>query len=321
METENIQDIGTEEYLINNLIVEDYDSPEEIEFRRKLENPFHLFEKGDYWVASEIFCLNCGGNTYPLIFDKLIIEKSEIFITTFSKDELGRKIPRKSKPAVVYKYCEILQCNHEKCRELFFRTYSIFEDRNQPEDEPRIIPIRKDKIPINNESENEAFEKAFNRYVEAVMAYNMDLNYCAGVATRSVLEIICKIRGHFDAKLENEVGDRTLPPERLDAIKRRIGLEPQMDLLIPEIQSIAPGTFDAQELANIKLMMFWGHGVVHGGTDPSPEEIKSGLEILEEIFRLLYFDKEEDERRTDVRNRRRDDLSRNNQNFRGYARR
>jgi hypothetical protein len=287
----------------------DYVDPEELEFRRKLENPFHLFQKGDYWVVAELFCLSCGKRNYPLIFDKLIIDKIEKTRTVFSKDHLGKKYPSKSTPVFVYKYCEVLKCGHEKCGELFFRTYTIFEDKMEPEEEPRIIPRRNDKFPIEDKSEDENFFEIYRRYLEAVDTFNSSLFYAAGVSIRSVLELLCKKRGHFQNVLNIKTHGKNITQEQLNTIKKRIGLEEQVKLFIQEIQAIAPEKFHPDEIEKIKLMMYWGHGIVHGSTDPTKGEIISGLEVLEEIFRVLYFDPVEEKAIHENRQKRKQEFS------------
>jgi hypothetical protein len=297
-----------------------YVSPEEIEFRRKLENPFHLFQKGDYWVASEVFCLGCGNKSHPFIFDKILVDTIEKTERRTVPVKVGNKYieyPSKELKYKEFKYCDVLRCDNGACKEFFFRTFTIKENAVIPNDEPRLIPERKDKVPIKNESEDVAFEKAYGRYVEAVMAYNMGLNYGSGASIRSVLEILCKQRGHFDTILNAKIGGRTLTTVQLDSLNRQVGLETQMDLLIPEIQKVARRKFGSKLLKNIKAMMYWGHGVVHGSTEPSEKEIKSGLEILEEFFRILYFDIIEIQKKKI----RRVKLTQNTEDFKGYRRR
>jgi hypothetical protein len=300
MKSENYQDIDfkneVDDSFNNTKIVEDFDSPEEIEFQRKLDNPFHLFQKGDYWLKNELFCLNCGNKTHPFIIDKLIIERKEKARTTFTKDHLGRRVPLKSVIGLLFKYCEILRCGHESCGDLFFRTYIIFEDKNEPEDEPQTIPIRKDKAPIKNESEDSEFIKAYNRYAEAIMAYNMGLNFASGASIRSVLEILCKIRGHFQNILNMRTYGKNLQKQQLEKEKRKIGLEEQVKIFVQEIQAIAPESLTTSDVEKIKLMMYWGHGIVHGSIDPNDDELKAGFDIVEELFRVLYFDPIDSER-------------------------
>lgn len=323
MESENYKEIGfkneVSDSFDNAQIVEDFDSPEEIEFRRKLENPFHLFGRGDYWVISEIFCSRCGHKSHPYIVEKVVVDTLEKTERQEVSVKVGEKYEKYPSKALKYReiiYCDIMQCGNENCKDLFFRTFKIKEDATAPNEEPKLTPARKDKAPINNESDDVDFKKAFGRYIDAVIAYNLGLNYGAGASVRSVLEILCKQRGHFDTVLNGKIAGRTLSIEQLESLKRQVGLESQMDLLIPEIQKAARRKFGSELLKNIKAMMYWGHGVVHGSTEPSEKEIKSGLEILEEFFRILYFDIiEVQEKKT-----RRIKLSQNTDEFKGYRR-
>lgn len=302
-----------EEEIVQNIDEEidfDYqDSPEEIEFRRKIENPFHLLQKGDYWVASEEFCLKCGQKSFPFIVEKIVLEKIEKADTEYTYDNIGRKMPRKGELRVQFKYCEILECSHESCREIFFRIYEIYENATLPKKNPRLIPARLDKFPITNLDGSPQFSEIHRRYLEAVDAFNSSLFFAAGVSIRSVLEILCKNRGHFQNVINKKTYGKTYTIEQLEKLKRSIGLEEQVKLFIQEIQAIAPEKFAPDEIAKIKLMMYWGHGIVHGSTDPTEVEIKSGLEVLEEIFRVLYFDPIEEKAMNENRQQRKRDFA------------
>lgn len=324
METGNFREIhmesGSEVFFDNTPFSEDFESLDEIEFRRKLEDPFNLFQEGEYWGASELFCLNCGKKSHPFILKKVIVEereKTEPKVVYVPVGAEFKPFPTKELKYKELKYCEVLRCGVPDCKELFFRTYTIKEGESKPDQEPCIIPARKDKIPIRNESGEKIFEKAYSRYVEAVVAYNMGMNYGAGASIRSVLEILCKIRGHYDAVLSEKINGRVLSAEAIDSLKRRIGLEELMDLLIPEFQKKSKRRSIKRLHSDIKAMMYWGHGVVHGSTDPTEKEIKSGLEILEEFFRVLYFDIID----TQKKESRRVKLSKNIAEFKGYRRR
>ena len=55
---------------------QDYSSLEELEYWNKMNDPFRNFKKGEFWLASKIFCSCCGKDTFPFILDKTLIDEN-----------------------------------------------------------------------------------------------------------------------------------------------------------------------------------------------------------------------------------------------------
>lgn len=302
---------------------------DEAEFRRKSSNPYHELKKGDD-LLEWIFCLKCGEEHRPKIVEKIILQREkdigEELIDENYEEKLEdgttvykvRKVRVAILKGIIIEYCEILKC---KCNELIYRTFEIYEDRNEPNQKPKIIPIRKDKVAVKNESDDVEFKVIHERYIEAITAYNMSLSYASGVSIRSVLELLCKKRGHFDTILNDRVNGRILSQEQIDGIKRQIGLEEQVKKLIEEVKVKAPNTFDENDIDDVKNMMYWGHRVVHGNVLPDDDELMTSFKIIEEIFQILYFEPAMIKMYEEKRIKRAENLKESNKKFSSYSRR
>lgn len=294
------------------------------EFELKSCSPFHELKKDDY-LLEFIFCLRCGDEKRPKILEKFILKREkdieDQLVDEYYKDgeeTKHRRVKKAKFKGILICYCEILNCD---CGELIYRTFNIYEDQNEPIETPKVIPVRKDKIALLDESDDEEFQEIYERYNESISAYNIELNYSSGVSTRSVLELLCKKRGHFDEILKSKIGGRELDKAQIVSLKRSIGLEEQIKKLITEIKIQASNHFDENDFDDLKNMMYWMHKIVHGNITPTADQLKTAFKIIEEIFEILYFEPAKLRKNEENKKKRAENLKKNNKRFSSYSRR
>jgi hypothetical protein len=311
-----INELATVPQEIKELFVDE----ELVELQEIYTNPYHTLSKGDQ-LLDWIFCINCGKDNRPIIFEKILLSKNKDIEERIVEEEYGGKIVKTKKAfykGTLLKYCEVLNCNY--CKEILFRVYEIYESQSLPQSKPTLIPQRNDKAKVENISSDSKFVDIYERYCQSIEAYNMSLFYAAGVSNRSILELLCEIRGHFNTLFINKSKvTPNLTVEIENRIKRNIGLEEQVNLLIDEIKTTAPNHFDKKEFDDLKNMMYWGHKVVHGKTFPTIDELKTSYAIIEEIFDILYFDVEKKRKEEQKVKERANNFTRNNSQFSKYS--
>lgn len=301
--------------------------PDYRDWNNILSNPYHYLKDGDQ-ILDQLFCIKCGELIRPKIHKKVILDempKLEYYEESFfDENGMETKINKAKLIDNLISYCEILKCSI--CNDYIYRVFNIFENNTIPEGQIKIIPQRKDESVINNENLNSDFKKIYERYCEAVSAYNSSLLYSSGVSIRSVIELICKNENIYHEIIEerkkNHINKgKLINNDTIEKIKRQIGLEEQMKRLIVLVKEKADKIFDIADVEDMINILYWMNNIVHGQVPPTENELKKAICIIEEIFIILYFDPakaikiEEEKRDSALR------LKELNKDFKSYNRR
>ena len=173
---------------------------------KKLIRDNELGRKGER--IKDIFCPICDGKTSHEIVSHIKID---------TQDE---EYPESEGIIEIVYFAQILVC--KKCKMTSLRNAQVEKngnDSNETARAPQLFPPRKDKgYDKKFTGSGGVFReshKILELYKECIDAYSQEMNFSAGAAIRSLLEEICKDRGHKNKviqELESEMAEKKANP-------------------------------------------------------------------------------------------------------------
>lgn len=155
-----------------------------------------MLQQSNY-VEELIFCPQCGQLSFHIIeFEKQIDKKINQKVVEESQQEGldGKKV--KSIKIIgyseIYLISQIIVCT--SCKYVSLRNIELNKESDIPE-KIYIIPNRIDRT-IKKEYKDILPYEIYSLYEEAINTYNSAFNFSSGASLRSLLERICKNRGH-----------------------------------------------------------------------------------------------------------------------------
>lgn len=142
-----------------------------------------------------IFCPVCNSKQYHKILSHELVLTEEIIEE--EPDDYDYTLETQIARGIEYKlffYSQVIVC--KGCKSASLRNVTVRENESNADNE-EIIPLRIDRgISTKFNYEIIRSERILKLYKEAVVAYNHKLNFSASAAIRSLIESICKHRGH-----------------------------------------------------------------------------------------------------------------------------
>lgn len=208
------------------------------------------------------FCTNCGRET-----NHKILQES---IKNYSDEEVSAQ--------AIWQIIECNGCENVSFKEIWTNSEDIDPEDGHPIESIKLYPIRsEDYLPIKN-FYNVPF-KVRSIYRELIDAYNNDLNILCSGGLRATIEGICNNEKILDGPVE-------IVKEGTTIIKRSSDLRGKIGGLYEK------GLLTKPHAETLHEHRFLGNEALHSLNQPSKEELKIAIEIVEHTLEALYELKE-----------------------------